>query len=119
MFTDSMYLIVLTLLLKSLGATFAKFAAITSYDQGAMKIVFNIWFLLEIASLGLMALTWTMVLRKIKLSIAYPFMSLNYGLTLFIAWFIFQETVTLNNILGVLVIISGVILLAPQLSEDE
>ena len=104
----SVSLISLTLIFRSIAAIFAKQAALTSIGEGLYGILINIWLLGELLALFLQAITWTLVLRRYALSVAYPFMSLFYGINLVSAWLIFHETVLPNHILGIAIIISGV-----------
>lgn len=103
-----MSLISLTLIFRSIAAICAKQAALTSIGEGLYGILINIWLMVEILALFLQAITWTLVLRRYALSVAYPFMSLFYGINLISAWLIFDETILPNHILGIAIIIAGV-----------
>ena len=103
-------MIAITIVLKSLAAVFAKQAALTSIGGGLYGIVINVWLLAEICALCLEAVFWTMVLRRHALTVAYPFMSLVFGLNLAAAWLIFNETIEATHIVGIAIIVVGVIL---------
>lgn len=47
------------------------------------------------------SLTWIAALTKFELSYAYPYMSLSFVLVLIFSFFLFQEPLTLNKVLGV------------------
>ena len=66
--------------------------------------------------LFLYAILWQQIIRKIELSTAYIFKSTTIVFTMFFAYRIFAEQITLNNILGVLIIMIGVMLYASELS---
>jgi len=51
---------------------------------------------------------WLMLLSRINLSMAYPGLSIGYLIILGISWFYLKETVTLYQVIGVALIISGI-----------
>ena len=104
-----MSLIFLTLILRSLAAIFAKQAALTSIGAGLYGMLFNVWLMAELMALFLQAVTWTLVLRRRALGMAYQFMSLVFGINLLAAWLIFDETVLPKHIVGITIIIAGVL----------
>jgi drug/metabolite transporter (DMT)-like permease len=63
---------------------------------------------------GLATLIWFVVLARLPLSLAYPFMSLSYVFGLLAAKYIFQETIGTARWLGVLLICLGVALVGRQ-----
>jgi drug/metabolite transporter (DMT)-like permease len=65
------------------------------------------WIVLGFACYGLSALLWLDVLSKLDFSLAFPLVSLTYVFSLVIGRFIFQETVGLDRILGVFLILGG------------
>ncbi len=60
----------------------------------------------------LRGLLWVFLLRKLKLVLAYPLMSLGYILVLAASFFLFHETLTLSKLGGALLIMSGVSLVS-------
>jgi drug/metabolite transporter (DMT)-like permease len=60
----------------------------------------------------LRGLLWVFLLRKLKLVLAYPLMSIGYILVLVVSFLFFNETVTVGKIVGALLLMSGVILVA-------
>lgn len=69
---------------------------------------FCLFFILELMALAFYALLWQQVLKRVELSVAY----LNKGVVVFwsLLWakFIFNEQITLKNIVGVCVIVVGI-----------
>ncbi|MDD2422395.1 MAG: multidrug resistance protein [Heliobacteriaceae bacterium] len=55
---------------------------------------------------------WIIAVAKIELSIAYPMVSLGYGLVLLASWGLLGESVSWLRVSGVLVICLGVIMVA-------
>jgi drug/metabolite transporter (DMT)-like permease len=65
------------------------------------------WVILGFACYGVSAVLWLDVLSKLDFSLAFPLVSLTYVFSLVIGRFIFQETVGLERIVGVFLILSG------------
>lgn len=65
------------------------------------------WIILGFVCYGISALLWLDVLSKLDFSMAFPMVSLTYVFSLVIGRFIFHETVGLDRIIGVLLILAG------------
>lgn len=65
-----------------------------------------------IVVLGIYAVLWQIVLKKVQLSQAYLFRSLGVIYGLAIAYFAFGETVTLQNIIGCVLVMCGLAILS-------
>lgn len=65
------------------------------------------WIILGFVCYGTSALLWLDVLSKLDFSMAFPMVSLTYVFSLLIGRFIFHETVGVERILGVALILSG------------
>lgn len=57
-------------------------------------------------------LLWLIVLSKVDVSYAYPFLSIGYVLSAVVGYFAFNEAVTPVRIVGILVICIGVVLIS-------
>lgn len=68
--------------------------------------------LIGLACYGLGAVAWLVVLSRLNLSVAYPFLALNFLLITLASRFILGETVPPMRWLGVLVICCGVLIVA-------
>ncbi len=77
-----------------------------------MKIFLNPFVIAGLVGFFISMLIWLYVLSRMELSLAYPFVALNYVLILFGSYFLFKETITPLKIVGVVVIIVGVYLVA-------
>ncbi|WP_227394347.1 EamA family transporter [Jeotgalibacillus aurantiacus] len=55
---------------------------------------------------------WLIILSKMPLSIAYPFQSFSYILGAIAAYFVFQESISLEQVSGMAAIVLGVYLIA-------
>lgn len=65
------------------------------------------WIILGFFCYGVSAIFWLDVLSKLDFSLAFPMVSLTYVFSLVIGSFVFHETVGLDRIAGVLLILSG------------
>ncbi len=65
------------------------------------------WIILGFACYGVSSVLWLDVLSKLDFSLAFPMVSLTYVFSLVIGHFIFHETVGLDRVVGVLLILSG------------
>ena len=70
------------------------------------------WFAGAVALIGTYALLWQQVLRRIELSTAYMFKGTTLIFTMLIAALLFGEAITIPNIVGSIIIITGITLLA-------
>ncbi len=77
-----------------------------------VKILLNPFVIAGLVSFFVGMLIWLYVLSRLELSLAYPFVALNYILILFGSYFLFRETITVYKMIGVVVIIIGVYLIA-------
>jgi multidrug transporter EmrE-like cation transporter len=58
------------------------------------------------------AMVWLLVLSKVDVSLAYPFVALGFGLTAVFGWLLFGEALSLTQGAAILLISAGVVLLA-------
>ena len=107
----------LSIACRACAAIFAKFAALSSIGKSVFGLVWNPWFVAELGSLALQALAWTLVLRHRPVSRVYPYNSLVFIVNLLAARWLFGETITLNNIVGMTVIAGGVIVTVMSRTE--
>jgi drug/metabolite transporter (DMT)-like permease len=62
--------------------------------------------------MGLYAILWQQVLKRIDLSLAYMFKGTSIVFIMLLAYILFDEQIAWNNILGAIIIISGIVLYA-------
>lgn len=65
-----------------------------------------------IGVMGLYAVLWQQVLKRIELSLAYMFKGTSIVFIMILAYVLFGEPITWNNILGSTIIIIGIVLYA-------
>lgn len=67
-----------------------------------------------IGVMGAYAFCWQQVLKRIELSTAYMFKGTSLIFVMLLAYIIFGEQITLNNIIGAAVIVVGIALYAKE-----
>lgn len=112
------FIILINALLMSAGQIFFKKAAIFINEHSNLHLIkqylLNPYFILGLATFGIATLTWTKILTTMKLSVAYPLMSLSYIFTAIGAYFIFNEKLSAINAIGIFLIMSGVVFLSAK-----
>ena len=96
----------------TLSTVCAKFAS----GQEFMSFQFILYYGIEMMILGVYAIIWQQLLKKFDVSIAYANKAM--GLLWSIVWaiLIFNDTITIKNLIGVLIVIIGTIIVN---NEDE
>jgi len=86
-------------------ATGVRFPALTS-------VLFHPWVFVGLLLYGGAALVWLLVLSRVDVSLAYPFVGIGFVVTMVLAWVFLGESVTATRMAGTLLIAVGVVLLA-------
>lgn len=68
---------------------------------------FGLCYGIEIVILGLYAVMWQQVIKRVDLSVAYANRSLSIFWSMLWAVWLFDDVITLNNIFGILLILVG------------
>jgi drug/metabolite transporter (DMT)-like permease len=58
------------------------------------------------------ALVWLVVLTRVEVSLAYPFVAMGFVLTLILGWWLQGDSIGLMRVAGTLLIAAGVVLVA-------
>jgi len=85
---------------------------ISTIVQQYTRVLLNPFIIAGIIGFALSMLVWLYVLSRLELSVAYPFVALNYVLILFASHFLLKETITPLKIMGVAVVVIGVYLVS-------
>ncbi|HEX7192462.1 MAG TPA: hypothetical protein VF381_12915 [Thermoanaerobaculia bacterium] len=101
----------LSIAFQTASIAFGKYAAVVMPHFTLANILANRFYFASLLCLGLQAITWQLTLTKLPLSYAYGAMSIVYVNVLIISVWAFHEHVSLANICGAALIISGVILM--------
>ena len=81
-------------------------------QQEIVSWSYLLWIAGAIVVMGIYAILWQQVIARIPLSTAYMFKGTSLIFVLLFSAFLFDETITLNNIVGAVIIILGIILFA-------
>ena len=75
------------------------------------KLLSNLYIWGGLSSYVISVLVWLIVLSRVEVSYAYPFLSIGYIVTAFIGYYFLGESMSLYKISGILVICLGIIFL--------
>jgi len=75
-------------------------------------VLLNPYVLLGFALYGLSTVFWLIALSKKDLSFVYPFISLTYILVLILSCLLLKENISINKLIGTLVIMIGLAIIA-------
>ena len=76
------------------------------------KVCLNPYVIGGICIYGFTTFVWLVILSRVKLSIAYPMLSLGYVLAIPFSWLFFKESIPKVRIIGAVIICIGVYLVA-------
>jgi len=76
-----------------------------------IKLMLSPYIISGLTMYGFATVLWLFILTRVPLSVAYPLQSLAYVFAVFGAYFIFNESLSVMKIAGVLLIIIGVSLI--------
>jgi len=78
----------------------------------ALSLLLSPFVLLGLSLYGVGTVLWLFALKQLDLSLAYPFVGMSFIFVLLFSSFFLQEAITLNRVLGTLVIIGGLVILS-------
>ena len=119
-YLDFVYILI-TILLTVYGQIVFKWrmemkGAIPSGSMSKLQYIFwaylDPWILSGFFAAFSASVFWAITLTKFELSFAYPFTSLSFVLVLFLSAFLFKEPLTMNKLLGVILIFSGLFVIS-------
>jgi len=102
-----LYILLFAYLIYSSASIFMKFA---SYEE-FLSYSFIFYYLIGVFILGVYAILWQIVLKRIPLSVAFVTKCITIVFSMIIARFYFQENISSNNLIGAGLVIVGIILL--------
>lgn len=97
------------LALLTAGQLSAKAAAGRMLDGSSLVSIYT---LLMYLFYGLRALSWILIIRHVRLSFAYPFMSLAYCIVPLASALVFGEPLSARIVVGMLLVCGGLMLIA-------
>ncbi|OQX60386.1 MAG: hypothetical protein B5M52_00220 [Helicobacteraceae bacterium 4484_230] len=75
-----------------------------------VKLLFDPWIFSGFLAAFIASFFWMAAMTKFDISYAYPFMSAAFVLVLILSVFLFQEPVSWQKIIGLLLIVSGIVI---------
>ena len=97
----------LNILLFSLTSVFSKLASVYYNKEGLHSPLLYVFLFLMIANCGIYAIAWQQVIKKFSLSTAYANKSVYLLWSQVWAVIIFHENLSLQNIIGILIVLIG------------
>lgn len=102
---SSLALLVVAFLIYSTTGVFNKLASGNEF----LSTGYLSYFAIAILTIGIYAVLWQLILKKVPLTQAFLFKSITVLFSFCFAYFIFDETITWKNLLGGALIIVGII----------
>ena len=90
--------------------TFAGVCGKMASGYNMLSLPFLLWFGGEIFILGVYAILWQQIIKRVDLSVAYTNRSLAIIWSMLWAYLLFSETIGIKNIIGVAVIVLGTLI---------
>ena len=84
-----------------------------------LSLPFILFYLLDFAVLGIYAILWQQLLKRFELSIAYANKAMTLLWSLLWSVVLFHESVTVQKVVGVILVIAGTIILNRQPENDD
>lgn len=106
--------IILAIFFQSASGISGKLAAITLSDTTLVALITNTFYIFSLVCLLFQAVVWQQALIHYPLSFAYPFMSLVNFVILLSSAVLFDEGVTIANVVGLCLISIGITVLSQE-----
>ena len=81
-------------------------------QQEILSWPYLLWIASAVGVMGLYAILWQQVIKRMEISTAYMFKGTSLIFVLLISALFFGEVVTVNNIIGSIIIVGGIVLFA-------
>lgn len=78
----------------------------------AISVAANLYVILGLSCYVVSVIVWLLVLSRVEVSFAYPFLSVGYVVAAIAGYMVFHEHVSLARIMGIVLICTGVILIS-------
>lgn len=100
------FILQLVIAIYTLSTVFAKFAS----GEEFLSFKFILFYGIEMLILGLYAIIWQQLIKKFDISVAYANKAMGLLWSIIWAILIFNDTITIKNIIGVIIVIIGTII---------
>ena len=81
-------------------------------QQEFLSWEYMLWIEGAIAVMGVYAVLWQQIIKRMDLSVAYMFKGTSLLFVLLFSFLLFAETITLCNVIGAALIVGGIVLFA-------
>ncbi len=106
------FILQIVIAIYTLSTVFAKFAS----GEDFLSFKFILFYGIEMVILGVYAIIWQQLIKKFDISVAYANKAMGLLWSIIWAILIFKDTITIKNVIGVIIVIIGTIIVN---SEDE
>lgn len=106
--------ILLAILFQAFSGILSKYASMSIQGFTAIALLSNVFYFASLTCLVLQALVWQQALRYYELSFAYAFLSLVNFIVLMSSYLLFNESITLANVMGLVIISCGIYLISKR-----
>jgi undecaprenyl phosphate-alpha-L-ara4N flippase subunit ArnE len=111
---------VITVLLNGSAQLLLRKAAVTGATPAEpLSLLRNGWFMVGLGAYAVSVLTWLLVLRKVPLAVAAPFVALVYVLVPLASRMLFDDHVNSRMWIGMLLVVCGVTLVAQGSGSEQ
>ncbi len=86
--------------------------SLAHFQPTLFKVALNPYILIGLGGYVTSVLVWLLVLSRVEVSFAYPFVSLGFIVTALLGWQMFDEALSVQRMMGILVICIGVVLVS-------
>ena len=104
-----------TVLIYSLSSVFSKYAS----REAFLSFRYILFTGLIIFCLGIYAILWQQILKKVKLTAAFANKGITIIWNMMLGYLIFAEKVTLKNMIGALVVLIGIVVVTIKGEQNE
>lgn len=111
-FINVLFTVVGHMLLKHGMNQVGRVDSISMLPSIALRAIGNPFVIIGICTFVMTSGLWLVVLSRVKLSLAYPMLSMSYILAIIFSWLLFKEHIPYIRIMGAFVICIGVILVS-------
>ena len=108
-------LIQLVVMIYTLSGVMAKFASAHSF----LSFGFILFYGLEILILGIYAIIWQQIIKRVDLSVAYVNRSVALLWSMVWAVLFFKEKISVQNVIGVLIVIAGTVIVNTEKEDTD
>ena len=82
--------------------------SISSLVKTLPQMITNVWLWLSLFCYGVSIITWMLVLSRVEVSFAYPFLGIAFVLVTILGYLLFKENLTFIRVIGIILICIGV-----------